>query len=774
MTDAAKEVVPGLVYEVPVVGADDQALVQLSEATGVGLSESEMRRVQQFFSRIGRNPRDIEFEALGQAWSEHCCYKSSRNVLKKNIFGIAEEKIICREDAGVAEFDKDWAYVVKIESHNHPSAIEPYGGAATGIGGVLRDVACMGAQPVALVDPLFFGMLDAERASLPKGTRHPRYLFGGVVAGIRDYGNRVGIPTVAGQVVFHPGYTTNCLVNVGCIGIVRKDRIAHSFVTGPGDVFLLLGGRTGRDGIHGVTFASADLTEGSAEESLTAVQLGDPITKEPLIHACLEMNEAGLLHGMKDLGGGGLSCVSGEMARDAGCGAEIHLERVPQKAPGMKPWEIWVSESQERMMVAVPEGNVDAVLRIAKKWDVEATRVGTAIPEKQVRVSWKGTLVFDLPTDFIYEGPVYDRPTRLAYVKDEQEEPPMPRSLGKILLDLLGSQNIAIRDWVIRQYDHEVRGRTLLKPLQGVVGHEGPGDATVVKPLDDSWKGLAITADVNPYLTEVEPYWGSVAAVDEVVRNLAAGGARIDPLADCLNFANPELPEEMGKLQQSARGLGDAARALGVPFVSGNVSLYNQGPVGPVPPTPTLLGVGLVKDVRRVATSDAKKKGNTLLLAGAPTGPEMAGSQYYRLLDARSTRLSRAKLDLLPKAAHFVVGAIEKGLVASAHDVSMGGLGVALTEMAIGGDVGVRADVKGIPLRPDLALFSESNTRWVLETAAPSKLAVNAKRVGIPLVKLGRVQGRDVVFTKGTKALARVPIDDATKAWRNGLTRWLA
>ncbi|OYT59220.1 phosphoribosylformylglycinamidine synthase subunit PurL [Thermoplasmatales archaeon ex4484_30] len=371
----------GYVHRIDILRANDAQLVELSKSMGLALSLQEMKKIQDYFKKRGRLPSDLELEAIAQSWSEHCCYKSSKYFLRQYVYNIAKDKIVAREDAGVIEFDEKHYYVVALESHNHPSAIEPYGGAATGIGGILRDVLCMGAQPIALVDPLFFGMPDTKYEELPKGVKHPRYLFRRVVEGIRDYGNRVGIPTVAGQVYFHKSYTGNCLVNVGCIGIVEKNKLVHSKVKRPGDVYIYAGGRTGRDGIHGVTFASEELHEKSEEKSITAVQLGDPITKEPLIHACLECNEKGLVEGMKDMGGGGLSCVCSELAYEGGCGAEVYLEKVPLREEDMKPWEIWVSESQERMLLVVKEENVKEVLNIFDRWDVEAVPIGKVIEE---------------------------------------------------------------------------------------------------------------------------------------------------------------------------------------------------------------------------------------------------------------------------------------------------------------------------------------------------------------------------------------------------------
>ena len=388
-------------FEIDILSASDDSLLKISERMGLALSKKEMKRIQEYFKEKNRNPTDIELEALGQAWSEHCCYKSSKVPLKQYIFGIEEDKIVAREDAGILEFDKDHYYCAALESHNHPSAIEPYGGAATGVGGIVRDVVCMGAQPIAYIDPLFFGPLDTPISKLPKGVKHPIYLFKGVVDGIRDYGNRIGIPTLAGQVYFHEGYTGNCLVNVGCIGIMKKKDLIHSKAKAPGNIYIYVGGKTGRDGIHGVTFASAELTDESEERSRSAVQVGDPITKEPVIHATLECNSKGLLEGLKDFGGGGLSCVSGELAYSAGFGAEIHLDDIP-------PWEIWVSESQERMMFLVKPENIEKVLHICKQWDVNAAVVGKVIKEQVTRVFYNDIKILEVDLEFLTGGPVYD------------------------------------------------------------------------------------------------------------------------------------------------------------------------------------------------------------------------------------------------------------------------------------------------------------------------------------------------------------------------------
>ncbi|MBW3582967.1 MAG: phosphoribosylformylglycinamidine synthase subunit PurL [Euryarchaeota archaeon] len=771
-------------HDIRLKDASDDELLALSKRMGIGLSLDEMKDARKYFEEKKRDPTDVEMEALGQAWSEHCCYKSSKPALTEHIFGIHEEAIACREDAGLIEFDADHYYAVKLESHNHPSAIEPYGGAATGIGGVLRDVVCMGAQPIALVDPLFFGPLELEQKDLPAGTKHPRYLMQGVVSGIRDYGNRVGIPTVAGGITFHRGYTTNCLVNVGCVGIMKKEHIQHSRAKAAGDVYIYLGGRTGRDGIHGVTFASAELTEGSEEGSRSAVQLGDPITKEPVIHACLEAVEKGFLQGMKDFGGGGLSCVAGELAWDAGLGAEVQLDDIPLKEPGLAPWEIWVSESQERMMWVVKPEDVETALQVCRKWDVEAVVCGKVIDEPVLRVYYQEKKVLEFDLRFSTGGPVYNRPIKTDTEPLVWESYETPADLKDILLRLLADPNIASKEWAIHQYDHIVRANTCLWPLQGVQGKEGPGDATVLKPVADRWKGLAVTADINPYYTERDPYWGALAAVDEATRNLAAVGARISSIADCLNFGNPEKPERLGDLYGSVRALGDGARALGVPFSSGNVSLYNESHIASVPPTPSLMTVGIVEDVRNCATTDLKEPGNLIYVVGR-TNREFGGSALQRLLGFHGGQVPRTDLEVLKRSAETVVQSVEKRLVQSCHDISDGGLGVAVAEMAIGGDIGATVDVRDIglggnletggDLRVDQRLFAESNTRWLIEVDIGDKEAVEGlfRTSKVPLTLVGKTGGPDVVFADDGKEVFRLPVAAVRDTWKHAIGRLL-
>ncbi len=764
------------VYEVDLLSTTDTQLKEISTTMGLALALEEMKRIKDYFQKKNRCPTDIELQALGQAWSEHCCYKSSRIPLKQHVFGIEEQRIVAREDAGVIEFDKNHYYCAALESHNHPSAVEPYGGAATGVGGIVRDIVCMGAQPVAYIDPLFFGPLDLPVDEVPKGTKHPRFLFKGVVDGIRDYGNRIGIPTLSGQVYFHLGYTGNCLVNVGCLGIMKKEELIHSRAKAPGNVYVYVGGKTGRDGIHGVTFASAELTDDSEESSRSAVQVGDPITKEPVIHVTLECNRKGLLEGLKDFGGGGLSCVCGELAYDAGFGAEIHLDNVPLKEEGLSPWEIWISESQERMMFLVDPANVDNVLHICKQWDVTAAVVGKVIKEPITRVFFKGEKILELDMNFFTAGPVYNTCQR-PYVLPQQKERadpdfPVP-NLNNTLQQLLASHNIASKEWVIRQYDHEVRGNTVIKPLQGSLGMQTHGDATVIKPLEDSFQGLAVTANINPRFMERDPYWGACAAIDETCRNLVAVGAHPDSVCDCLNFGNPEKPEKMGEFYEACRGLGDAARAVKLPFVSGNVSFYNESVKTAVPPTPQIMGIGIVKDIRKCVTADLKAEGDPLYLVGKETKKELGGSEYYALMKVDGGNVPKTDFALLKNCIKGLLAVIEQGHLASCHDVSEGGIAVCLAEMVMGGNIGVAVDLTGVGdnLRTDIKLFSESNTRWIVEVKKEKQNEFEEllKKNNTPFLKFGETKAKNLVIKDSEKTLVDLKVNVLRNIWKNAI-----
>jgi phosphoribosylformylglycinamidine synthase len=764
---------PFPLHDVVIRDATDSELATISDRMGLALSVAEMRTVQEYFRQEGREPTEVELQALGQAWSEHCCYKSSKVFLREYIFPVQAPYIMDRGDAGVVEFDADHAYALRIESHNHPSAIEPYGGANTGIGGILRDVLAMGAQPIALADPLHFGPLDFPMEKLPPGIKHPKYLFGGVVAGIRDYGNRVGIPTVAGCIAFDEGYVGNIVVNVACVGFGKKSQIVKNRVKSLEDVFVLCGGKTGRDGIHGVTFASIDLTEKAVHEwEGGAVQLGDPILKEPLIHACVDAAQRGLLDGLKDLGGGGLSCVVGELALAGGFGAEVELDKVPLKEQALAPWEIWVSESQERMMLAVAPKNVDAVLQIFDLYDVPATVIGHVIPQKHTIVRYHGEVVLDLDIEFYTGGPEYRRPYAPPEDLPQQDAklPPEPRDYRSTILKLLADPNVASKEYVIRQYDHEVRASTVLKPMQGVIGRASHGDAAVIRPLPESWRALAIAISSTPNYTIIDPYRGGATAVDEVCRNLAAVGARPHSFTNCLNFGNPEKPDRLWYFREAVRGLGETAKALGVPIPSGNVSLYNESALGPSPPTPVILGVGIVEDLRKCVTSDLKREGDALFLVGR-TENEFGGSEYFRIRGRRGGVVPSSDPLGLRSAIDHLLEAMDARTVAACHDLSHGGLAVAAAEMCLGGDLGAALDTTAMgPMRWDVELFSESNGRWLVEVAAGREDEFQHRMEGLPMTFVGRAGGAALRIRDSRKRVS-IPIAVMRSAWSEAIPK---
>jgi phosphoribosylformylglycinamidine synthase len=595
--------------------------------------------------------------------------------------------------------------------------------------------------------------------------------MGGVVSGIRDYGNRLGIPTVSGAVIFDEGYIGNIIINVGCVGIAKKKNLARNRVKTENDVFILVGGRTGRDGIHGVTFASVELTEDMEEEWRGgAVQLGDPILKEPLIHACLEAAERGLLNGMKDLGGGGLSCVVGEMALAGGFGAEVELEKVPLKEEGLAPWEMWVSESQERMMLAVAPENVEKILHIFKLYDVLATPVAKVIKEKIVRVKYHDEVVLELDLEFLTAGPEYCREYATEFESKEMPEiePGEPGDYGKAILEVIGSPNIASKEWVIRQYDHEVRGSSVLKPLQGKIGLACHGDAVVLKPLETSNRCLAVTTSSTPNYTAIDPYLGGASAVDEMCRNLVSVGANPHSFSNCLNFGNPEKPDRLGAFRETVRGIGEMAMALGLPTPSGNVSFYNETSFAPVKPTPVLLGVGIVGDFAKCVTTDFKKEGSTIILVGQ-TKKELGGSEYYGTNGGFSPSVPSVDIISLKSGMKGILSSIDEGLLLSCHDISHGGLAIAVAEMCLGGNIGADLDLSVMrDLRLDHKLFSESNTRWLVEINSGKEDEVLSRFDGIEARRIGTVTGESISFKDNGTAF-ELPLDKVRAAWTNTL-----
>ncbi len=745
-------------------------LEQLSRERGLGFDDRELGRLRTYFRRERREPTDVELAGLAQSWSEHCSYKSSRPFVRKAFSTLRPaDRVLGTGDAGVLRFEGGFAYALRIESHNHPSAVEPYGGAATGIGGILRDVLAVGAKPIALTDPLFFGPLDLPEDRLPSGTKSPRYLASGIIAGIRDYGNRVGVPTVSGGIYFDPAYVVNPLVNVGCVGFLPRRRLRPNRARAVGDRLLLVGGLTGRDGIGGVAFASQELTDRSESESRGAVQLGNPIVKEPLIHACLESFDRGLVQGLKDLGGGGIASAAGELVHAGGFGSRIDLARVPLRETGLRPWEVWVSESQERMLLDVRPRDVAAVLEIFRRFDVPATDIGEVTGPPFESIEWNGAPAARLRVAFRVDPPVRHRPTRTRHRARRPAPDLGAEEVGRLVEDLVLAPDSVSREPVIRVYDHEVQGRTVVKPLHGRVASPSHGDAAIVQPRAESRRGLAITTATQPWACREDARRGATWVVEEAARNLYAVGARPDAFTNCLNFGNPEDPAVLGDLAAVTQGLADGARGLGFAVPSGNVSLYNGGLGHEIPPTPVLLATGIVETIDHATTADLKAPGDALYLLGA-SDPNLGGSLWARRRSTEGFALPPCDPSGLRGLGEGLLRALGSNAVVAAHDVSDGGLAVTLAEMAFGGNLGFEVDLAATGLTsPGLALAAEGASRLVVEVpedrAAEFRRAIGRR----PLARLGAVTESGGALSWGPRSLATLDLDALYARWRTGL-----
>jgi len=738
-------------FTVDLSAADDRDLVEISKSMGLNLSLDEMRCLKGYFKTP---PTDVELQTLGQTWSEHCIHKTFKGDIRtekgvvrgllKNYIARATRELkkpwcisVFEDNAGLVDFDNGYVVAAKVETHNHPSAVEPFGGAATGVGGVIRDILGVWGEPVANTDVLCFGPLDIRHEELPPGVKHPKYIYKGVVAGVGAYGNNMGIPTVSGGILFDRGYTGNVIVYCGCIGVLPKDLYIKN--TREGDYAVMAGGKTGRDGIHGVTFASADLPEGS-EELRSAVQIPNPVVEERLKRAILRIRDGRLASGVTDLGGGGISCATGEMAHRSGLGLDVNLDVVHLKEANLAPWEIWVSESQERMLVSVPEGNVEKVLEIFKEEDVEACVLGRFNRSGRIKVTLHGEVVCDLDLDFLYSPPKVTRKAARVIIPSAKYRLDEPGDLAEELLTLLADPNVRSREDVIRTYDHEVRGCTAIKPLQGE--ESGPNDAAVIKPLKDSWMGLVISCGINPFYPD--PYWMAAASIEEAVRNNASVGGRRVAILDNFVWGNPEREERMGSLLRAVEACYDFSMALDMPFISGKDSLYNESPLGPVRPTLLITGVGIIPDLRRAVTLDLKKEGDPIYLIGL-TKDETGGSAYFRSKGVAGGACPKIDAKVSKRTIDTLVNAMDGGMVMACHDLSDGGLGVAAAEMVIASDgLGLAIDLRRAPSavgRSDIILFSESTSRFLVEVdRGHAKDFENLFR-GLPHGEVGEVVG---------------------------------
>jgi phosphoribosylformylglycinamidine synthase II len=718
-----------------------------------GLTSDEYARI---VGLLDRTPTFEELAVFGVMWSEHCSYKSSRALLRQLPTKGPHVLQGPGENAGAVDIGGGLAAVFKIESHNHPSYVEPFQGAATGVGGILRDVFTMGARPVAILDSLRFGAID-----------HPRtaYLLRGVVAGIGHYGNCIGVPTVGGEVVFDPGYERNILVNAFTLGIAPADRLFRASAAGPGNPVIYVGSRTGRDGIHGASLLASAALDASAGEKRPAVQVGDPFAEKLLLEACLELMRTDHIVAIQDMGAAGLTSSSLEMAGRGGAGIELDLDAVPLREAGMTPYEILLSESQERMLLVARAGSEDAVRAVFARWDLQAEVVGRVTDDGVFRARWGGREVCALPVAALTDAaPVLRRPVEEpARLEEIQRLDPAtvaePDDYTQTLVTLLESPNLCSREWVYRQYDQFVGGQTLVRP---------GADAAVVR-VDGTRRALALTVDCNGRYGLLDPYLGAVLAVVEAARNCVAVGARPLAISDCLNYGNPERPEVMWEFQQGIAGIRDACLALGTPVVSGNVSFYNETGGQNIPPTPAIAMVGLLDDVDTLLTPWWKGEGDVIVLLGR-TREELGGSEYLAVIHG-TVRGAPPWIDLETenRLHRVVLEAAQERLLRSAKDVAEGGLAVALAECCFTGQrLGARVALEG-GIRRDALLFGESQSRMVLSLRRRylARLRELARRDDVPLHVLGEVRGHALVIDD----LVDLSIESARERWRRALER---
>jgi len=776
------------VIEVQLANATNPQLGEINSELALGLSIEELAIIQAYFKKEKRNPTDVELQAISQAWSEHCCHKTFKGEIKieggqtinslfKTYIAKATHQIkapwcvsVFEDNAGIVKFDKGQGIAAKVETHNHPSAVEPFGGAATGVGGVIRDILGVWADPIACTDVLGFGPLDYDYAKLPAGVKHPKYVYMGVTAGISTYGNNMGIPTVNGAIYFDESYTGNVTVYCGCVGLLPLNKYAKNAQVG--HVVVLAGGKTGREGIHGVTFASAELTEKSEEIARPAVQIANPIEEEKLKRAIVEIRDRELGSAITDIGGGGLSSAVGETAERFGCGVTVDLETVPLKYRGLLPWEIYLSESQERMLLTCTPQNLESVLAVFAKEDVTATAIGKLISERRLKLNYHTELVGDMDMEFIFSPPPSIKTARIEKSALIEPQFDQPLNLTDVLFALLGAPNIASKETVIRTYDHEVKGNTLLKPLQG--NYAGPNNAAVLKPLDQSLKGLVISCGMNPNYGKIDPYWMAASAIDEAIRNNVAVGGRRIALLDNFTWGNPEKPERLGALVCACEACYKYAVMFKTPFISGKDSLYNESPLGPITPTLLITAVGIIPNIEHTISMDLKKQDHLIYLIGK-TYPELGGSEYYKLKGHLGASVPKVRGGRAKRTFKAITKAIDGGLVKACHDLSEGGLAVAAAEMAFAGGLGLVLDLQKVPrkdiVRDDFVLFSESNSRFLIEVADADSAEFEKLMQGKGCVKIGKVTKEPRLQIKGLSGSVVIDasIDELRQSWKKTL-----
>lgn len=740
---------------------DIQITKELIEAHG--LTDEEYERILKV---LGREPTYTELGIFTVMWSEHCSYKSSKVHLRR--FPNDAPWVIQGpgENAGAIDIGDGLAAVFKMESHNHPSFIEPYQGAATGVGGILRDIFTMGARPIASLNSLRFGLL---------GKSKHKYLFNGVVSGIAGYGNCIGVPTVGGEIYFNDTYNGNILVNVFTLGIAKKDRIFKGKATGIGNPVIYVGSKTGRDGIHGASLLASQKFDEKSEEKRPTVQVGDPFTEKLLLEACLELMDKDLIVGIQDMGAAGLTSSTSEMASRAGTGIEIELSLVPTRETGMTPYELMLSESQERMLIVAKKGKEKDVEEIFKKWDLEAVVIGKVTDDGMLRVKKDGILTAEIPAKALAEeSPVYNRSIKRPDTQDELQrldisKIPLPENYNDVLLKILSSPNVASKEWVYEQYDHMVRTNTVVLP---------GSDAAVIR-IKGTDRALAITVDCNSRYCFLDPFVGGALSVAEAARNIVCSGGRPLAITDCLNFGNPEKPEVMWQFSEAIDGIAEACRRLHTPVVSGNVSFYNETKDQGIYPTPVIGMVGIIDNVKKTMTQWFKKEGDVIVLLGE-NEEDIGGSEYLYIIHGlergRPPRLDLNKEIMVQKVC---LQAIDKGIINSAHDCSEGGLAVALAECCISGKepVGAELELEDSSIRTDALLFGESASRIILSLSEDKlrDLKSIAEAKGVPLTVIGKVGGDrlKIRFTVHGSRFTGIdlPIRDLEDRWRNAIKK---
>ncbi|MCZ8193154.1 phosphoribosylformylglycinamidine synthase subunit PurL [Brevundimonas sp.] len=734
------------------MSAPRKTMAELAAAYGLAASE-----YQVILDRLGREPNQVELGVFSVMWSEHCSYKSSKIHLGK--FPTRGPRVICGpgENAGVIDIDDGDACIFKMESHNHPSFIEPYQGAATGVGGIMRDVFTMGARPVALLNALRFGDVGHEKT---------KRLVAGVVSGIGGYGNCVGVPTVAGETNFHRGYNGNILVNAMCVGVARADSIFYSAAPAPGLSVVYFGSRTGRDGIHGATMSSAEFDDES-ESKRPTVQVGDPFAEKLLIEATLELMASGAVAAIQDMGAAGLTSSSVEMAGKGGVGIELNMDAVPQREEGMTAYEMMLSESQERMLAVLKPGREEDGYRIFRKWGLDAAVIGQTTDTGRLVLKHHGETVCDVPLAPLFDdAPLYDRPwvQPTLHPRLDPQDVPAPESWPDAVLKVLTCPDMASKRWIWEQYDRHVMADTLQDSATGA-------DAGVVR-VHGTDKGLAVTSDCTPRYVQNDPYEGGKQAVAESWRNLTAVGARPIAITDNLNFGNPQRPEIMGQIVRAIDGMAEACGALDFPVVSGNVSLYNETTGVAIPPTPTVGGVGLLKNYDIVCGFSGMAEGDTLVLIGQTAG-ELGASMYLReVLGREDGAPPPVDLALERKTGDFVRGLIEGGELTVVHDLSDGGLIGAAADMALASDCGVVLDASSAA-HAHVLLFAEDQARYLVATAAPQTILDAAREAGLHASVVGHAVGTDFASAGPKGELFRIPLAHLREMHESWMPTWM-